>query len=404
MPVSASLASQAPERAAEPQPKTPLLGWSAFLPAAGTRLPAVDGTRHRAHTTSGRAALWAALRQMDLPPGSGVLVPTYHCPTMVAPIVLAGHRPVYYAIGEDGLPLLESIAEPSASGARAMFVAHYFGLPASLHAVRTWCDAHGVVLVEDCAHSFFGMAGDRPVGQWGDYATASLSKFFPVMEGGLLASQRHPLRALRLANAGLRYQVKCLLDPVELGAQFGRLAGLQHLLALALRMKRQGRPAPPDARSADAGDSEPDLDAMKQCDMQRVGQAPGWATLALYHLLPRQGIVQRRRDNYDRLARGLQSLPGARLLHPQLRPDAVPYVCPLWVEGAARADAVYARMRDDGLAVYRWDRLWPGVPRDTRDFGIRWSHEVIQLICHQDLRAAQIDHTVAAARRLLACT
>ncbi|NUP87814.1 MAG: DegT/DnrJ/EryC1/StrS family aminotransferase, partial [Burkholderiaceae bacterium] len=403
-----------------PQPKTPLLGWSAFLPGAGMRFPAVDGTRYRAHTTSGRAALWAALRQMDLPPGSGVLVPTYHCPTMVAPIVLAGHRPVYYAIGEDGLPLLESIAEPAASGARAMFVAHYFGLPASLHAVRAWCDAHGVVLVEDCAHSFFGMAGDRPVGQWGDYATASLSKFFPVMEGGLLASQRHPLRALRLANAGLRYQVKSLLDPIELGAQFGRLPGLQHLLALALRMKPQGRPSLPEGRPVNAAasdadstassdaDSDPssddDRDTMRQSDMRRVGQASGWATLALYHLLPRQGIVRKRRENYHRLARGLQSLPGARLLHPQLRPDAVPYVCPLWVEGAARADAVYARMRDDGLAVYRWDRLWPGVPRDTRDFGIRWSHEVIQLICHQDLRAGQIDHTVAAAKRLLACT
>lgn len=404
MSVSASLASPAFDPGPEPQPKTPLLGWSALRPRKGMPFPAVDGTRHRAYTTSGRAALWAALQQMDLPAGSGVLVPTYHCPTMVAPIVLAGHRPVYYAIGEDGLPLLETIAEPGADGTRVMFVAHYFGLPASLEAVRDWCDAHGIVLVEDCAHSFFGMAGDRPVGQWGDYATASLSKFFPVMEGGLLASHRRPLRPLRLSSSGLRYQVKSLLDPIELGAHFGHLVGLQQLLALALRMKRQARSTVREGRPVDVAGNELDRDAMTSSDMQRVAHAPGWATLALYHLLPRQRIVQKRRDNYHRLARGLQSLPGARLLHPELRPDAVPYVCPLWVEGAARADALYSHMRDEGLAVYRWDCLWPGVPQDTRDFGIRWSHEVIQLICHQDLRAEQIDRTAATAMRLLACT
>lgn len=404
MSLSVSLATQAPGRAPAPQSKTPLLGWSALRPRRGVHFPAIDGTRHTAYATSGRAALWAALQQMDLAPGSGVLVPTYHCPTMVAPIVLAGHRPVYYAIGEDGLPLLDALPEPSGCGVGVIFVAHFFGLPASLRAVRAWCDAHGVVLVEDCAHCFFGTAGDRPVGQWGDYATASLSKFFPVMEGGLLASHRRPLRPLALAGAGLRYQVKSLADPVELAVRYGRLAGLGHLLAGVLWMKQQGRAAGRASRPPAPAGNEPSPDLMRQSDMQRVAQAPAWATLALHRLLPRERIVQARRANYQRLAAGLQGAEGAQLLHPQLPADAVPYVFPLRVHGAERADAVYAQLRDAGLAVYRWDTLWPGVPHDARDSGVRWSREVIQLICHQDLTADQIDHTAAAARRLLACT
>ena len=35
--------------------------------------------------------------------------------------------------------------------------------------VRAWCDAQSIALIEDCAHSFFGTAGNRPVGAWGDY-------------------------------------------------------------------------------------------------------------------------------------------------------------------------------------------------------------------------------------------
>jgi dTDP-4-amino-4,6-dideoxygalactose transaminase len=404
MPVSVRLAAYRPDSASGPQPKTPLLGWSSFRPHPSVRIPALDDARYRAYTTSGRAALWAALQQMDLPRGSGVLVPTYHCPTMVAPIVLAGHLPLYYAIGEDGLPLLETIAQPSATGARAMFVAHYFGLPASLRAVRDWCDARGVLLVEDCAHSFFGMAGDRPVGQWGDYATASVSKFFPVMEGGLLASHRRPLRSLHLCGAGLRYQIKSLVDPIELAVRYGRLGGLQRLLAFALSMRPQRRPPELGRQPNSQPAPEPAQEAMRGSDMQRVTHAPGWAALALHRLLPRARIVQARRDNYQRLAAGLDSLTAGRLLRPELPVNAVPYVCPLWVEGASRADAVYARMRAERLAVHRWDQLWPGVPRHTHDSGARWSREVIQLICHQDLSPDEIDRTIAMVRRSLSGT
>ncbi|MBK9574239.1 MAG: DegT/DnrJ/EryC1/StrS family aminotransferase [Rhodoferax sp.] len=54
-------------------------------------------------------------------------------------------------------------------------------------------------MIEDCAHCFFGQAGERPIGAWGDFATASLTKFFPVPEGGLLASSSRPLPGLALA-------------------------------------------------------------------------------------------------------------------------------------------------------------------------------------------------------------
>ena len=151
-------------------PRGPVLGWASFTGARSVALPSVEDLPHVVMTSSGRAAIYQALRQLNLPAGSKVLLPTYHCPTMVAPVLLAGLEPVFYAVREDGLPDVTSLSRPEAANGRVVLTAHYFGLTRSLHEVRAWCDERGAALIEDCAHAFFGMAGERPVGAWGDYA------------------------------------------------------------------------------------------------------------------------------------------------------------------------------------------------------------------------------------------
>ena len=191
-------------------PKGPLLDWSSFQLTDAPGIPSVEDLPHIAFTTSGRSAIYQTLLQLQLPPNSTVLVPTYHCPTMVAPVLLADLQPIYFGVRTDGLPNLHSIDPAVALHARAMIVSHYFGLAQSLHEVRDWCDSHGIVLIEDCAHCYFGQAGERPIGAWGDYCTASLSKFFPVPEAGLLGSAHHTVRSLQLARQGLKAQIKPL--------------------------------------------------------------------------------------------------------------------------------------------------------------------------------------------------
>jgi perosamine synthetase len=172
-----------------PLPLKPVLGWTSFSRTEESlRLPSIDDIKYTVITTSGRAAIYQALLQLRLAPGSVVLVPTYHCPTIIAPVILANLEVAYFGLRPDGLPNLDTIDAATAGQARAMIVSHYFGLARSLAEVRQWCDEHQVALIEDCAHCYFGNAGERPVGTWGDLAAASLSKFFPVPEGGILAS------------------------------------------------------------------------------------------------------------------------------------------------------------------------------------------------------------------------
>lgn len=376
------------------QPTRPTFGWDNLHGARAAGLPAVDDLPHTRLLTSGRAALFAAMKALGVQPGDGVLAPTYHCPTLVAPLRAAGATVQFYPLGPDGLPALDAITP--APGTKAIVVAQLFGLPRSLAAVRAWCDRHRLALVEDCAHTFFGQAGERPVGQWGDLATASVSKFFPVAEGGLLASAQ-PLPAQALQPAGAKQQVKAWVDLLERGSEQGRLTGLNTALAALFRLKNGAARAPALPVPPGAPRVLSEADHMAECDLARSEQAPPALTRRLFEL-PRQRIVARRRANYELLHQRTLNLPGARPLLGALPAQAAPYVMPLWVD---EPEPIYAALRAAGCAVFRWDRIWPGVPDFPDDHGARWRTHVLQLLCHQDLSEAQLAHTCDVLTRTL---
>jgi dTDP-4-amino-4,6-dideoxygalactose transaminase len=394
-----------------PLPKGPVLGWRSLAGAHAAPLPWVGSLPHCVPLTSGRAALFHALQALALPAGGRVLVPTYHCPTMVAPVLCAGLQPQFIGVGVDGLPQTDALDAAALAGVGAIIVPHYFGLVRDLGPVRRWCDAHGIALIEDCAHALFGAAAGTSVGRWGDYATASVSKFLPVSEMGLLGSARHRLQP-QVAAPGARAQLKGVVDVLEQSARFGRPAGLAPLLKALFALKNRGRAmavpqdrdaapaAPPPAPGALPADLSAELARMlRECDMARIGQRPVWAARAIHGLLPRGRLVARRQRNFDLYAALLASLPGTRALAPQRPPESAPYVFPLWVDDAER---VYHALRTAGLPVFRWDRLWPGTPQDLPgDTGPAWSHHVVQLLCHQDLGRRDVERTAAAVRAVV---
>lgn len=380
-------------------PRGPVLDWFSFAPGASPAFPSVADLRHTALVTSGRAAIYQALRALRIAPGSTVLVPSYHCPTMVAPVVVAGLSARFFGLRTDGLPDLDRIDPDCTKSAKAMIVSHYFGRSQSLAEVRQWCDQRGIALIEDCAHCFFGQAGDRPIGAWGDYATASLTKFFPVPEGGLLASNTRALSALALSRPGLKAQLKGWLDVLELASQHHRLAGLGHLLRPLFRLKNARR-VPPPAQAARATAPTPDT-MLADSDMARVDQAPLWATKVL-SAVPCSRIVTQRQQNFATYASHFEAVHGARPLFSACTPTSAPtapYVFALWVDDA---DRVYQALRDQHLPVFRWDRIWPGTPTIAGDQGPLWSRHVLQLLCHQDLSEADVVHTSRAILALLA--
>lgn len=389
--------------AEQPLPRGPILGWSSLERIDAPNISSIEHLAHTAVTTSGRAAIYQALLQLRLPPNSTVLVPSYHCPTMVAPVLLANLNVAYFGLRPDGLPNLATIDAATAANTRAMLVSHYFGIASTLSEVRQWCDERDIALIEDCAHCYFGDAGERQVGDWGDYATASLSKFLPVPEGGLLASALHPIQNLQLTPQGFKAQLKGWVDIFELGVKYKRLPGLNHAMGslFALKNARGQRKtaAQPTITPVTAATAPTAADTMmRDCDMARIGMAPLAVTRTLQSLLPRGRIIARRQQNFATYAVHFAQVNGARPLFDLTSQAVAPYVFPLWVDDA---DRIYREIRALALPVFRWDRIWPGTPVLEGDVGPLWSQHVLQLLCHQDLSNTDIRRTAKAILNLL---
>jgi perosamine synthetase len=370
-----------------PEPKAPshpVLSSRTF--GLGRSVPTVLDAGRIAHTVSGRMALALALERLGIGAGARVLLPAYHCTAIVEPVVRAGAEPVFYAVHRDLTVDLDDIERKSA-GARAILAIHYFGFPQELSGLRALCDAKGIALIEDCAHSFFGLFDGRPVGTTGDMAIASTWKFFAVQEGGCLVTRD---RLPRLRGPGLRYEAKSMVNALERAWEMGRLPLLRVLLAPALWLKnamrnlrRRGRgPAP----STDVPTGGADFDA------SWVGRRPSRFSRLVLALSSRRRVARLRRRNYAILLDGFRGLPGVTILHPALPEGIVPYVFPLLVED----EGVFPALKQRGVPIVRFGEfLWEGVDDPT---ALELSRKVLQFPCHQELTRSELDWIVTEVR------
>lgn len=155
---------------------------------------------------SGRAGLYLILEALGLPPGSGVAVPLYCCPTVFEAIRRAGHRPVFIDIDEEGYAMSSRALrrgledEPNIG---AVVVVHLFGFPAPIEEIIE--AAAGLPVIEDCAHAVGTRTGGRQVGADGVASFFSFGRGkWPAVGGGAVCASDSALRrALESAIAAL---------------------------------------------------------------------------------------------------------------------------------------------------------------------------------------------------------
>lgn len=368
-------------------PPLPILSWASQSGPRARALPCVLNSPHLVLTTSGRAAILLALEQLRIGRGDQVLLPTYHCPTMVSPAQHLGAEPLFFPITATGEPDLDWLAGQDLSRVRAMVVAHYFGMPKPMRAIRAFCDKQGIALIEDCAHSLFGIADGQPVGSWGDYAIASLTKFLPVPDGGCLASYRRELSGLRLGGRGVRSELRGLSNTIESGAFYGGMRGLNRILRALFWLKGRFRSRPATPAATSNGMEDGSAYRAARIDSKLAHRRPLMISRWFAGQAKRERIVLNRRANYLALVELFQNTPGCRPLMADLPEYAAPYVFPLWVDDP---ETKYQQLRQAKVPLYRWDWLWPDTPAYAGDPGMAWSRHVFQLPCHQDLTPKQL--------------
>lgn len=378
-------------------PRLPAPGWSLLAGPYHTDVPCVADAAHRFFTPSGRHAIVLALHCLKVGKQDRVLVPSYHCPSMIAAVLAAGAAPLFYAIDAQGHPILDTFPADELRDVRALLVPHYFGIPQPMAAIRTWCDDHNMALIEDCAHAMFGTCDGRPLGQWGDFAIASIPKFFPSVDGGILVSAQHAVEQLAPKSLSVKAEIKALANFLEIGANHAGFPGLNRLLSGVFAL-RGGAPSAanqttgPGPSPKEVRDHWLALNAISPPATRTPSRIGRWVV----NHAARQRIVTRRRENYALLSDLLADVPGAHPLRPQLPEGCVPYMFPLWVD---QPDTSYHPARQAGVPVFRWNETWPHDAIE-QDQGAAWSHHVFQLGCHQDLTADHI-HAMAAILRQL---
>ena len=87
-------------------------------------------------------------------------------------------------------PDLEELKTTIEDGANALFLPYFLGIPSNhLAEILALCQAHDVLVIEDCRHAPGALFDQKPLGSFGDLALFSFNAMMPVntMQGGMIA-------------------------------------------------------------------------------------------------------------------------------------------------------------------------------------------------------------------------
>ncbi len=170
-----------------------------------------QGARYCLALTSGGAAMGTALRALELKPGEPVLTNAFTLAPVPGAIQAAGGKPVFVGTTEALTIDLDDLAvKIAATGARLLMLSHMRGHLCDMDRLMALCDARGVTVIEDCAHTMGARWRGVRSGQHGTIACFSTQtyKHMNSGEGGFLTTDDPELaaRAVLLSGSYMLYE------------------------------------------------------------------------------------------------------------------------------------------------------------------------------------------------------
>ncbi|MBS2007970.1 MAG: DegT/DnrJ/EryC1/StrS aminotransferase family protein [Cyanobacteria bacterium SZAS TMP-1] len=142
---------------------------------------------HAVVLASGAAALYLALKALDAQ-GKTVVLPAYGEAHLTEATRLAGGKAIYVDVADEEVHM--DLEAATASGAELAVVAHLFGLPVDVSALKN------MTVIEDCSDALGAKLGETYVGLQGDAAVFSLASENIITtggQGGLFLSRRREI-------------------------------------------------------------------------------------------------------------------------------------------------------------------------------------------------------------------
>lgn len=161
------------------------------------------GVRYALAVSSCSAALFLALRALDLPAGARVLVPAFTFAAVPSAVVHADCVPVLVEV-DDTLRVDMADFAAKLDGAAAVMISHMRGHTSDMDAIMALCDARGIPVIEDAAHSLGTTWAGRKIGTIGRIGAFSFQSYKLVNagEGGMFVTDDPELAARAVIMSG----------------------------------------------------------------------------------------------------------------------------------------------------------------------------------------------------------
>lgn len=141
--------------------------------------------------SSGTAALYVALKVLQVGEGDEVIIPTYVCTSLLNAIYAVQAKPVLVDIGEKDFAMSrEDVKSKISNKTKAIILPHMFGVPTDIISMK---QEFKVPIIEDCATSIGSKIKGKYVGTFGDIGIFSFyaSKMIATGQGGMVVSKNH---------------------------------------------------------------------------------------------------------------------------------------------------------------------------------------------------------------------
>jgi len=145
-------------------------------------------TKHTQLVSSGTAALTIALASAGIGAGDEVILPTFTFVASFESILAIGAVPVLVDV-DDTLTLDPmAVAQAITKNTKVVMPVHMCGSMANLRVLKTLCEKHGLLLLEDACQAIGGSYEGKPLGSYGDLGCFSFDyvKTITCGEGGAL--------------------------------------------------------------------------------------------------------------------------------------------------------------------------------------------------------------------------
>ena len=166
------------------------------------------GSEDCAATGSGTTALVCALKATGIGPGDEVLTTPHTFVATPESIAIVGATPVFCDIDYDNYQIdLDIVEKRITDKTKAILFVDLYGQCPDIDRIRTICDKHDLIMIEDAAQSVGNFWNDQPVGSLSDITCMS---FNPVKNLGAMG------------DAGCVTGSKNLMDRVRMYRDHGR--------------------------------------------------------------------------------------------------------------------------------------------------------------------------------------